>query len=157
MNQVLVNNELSLSYPDGFHIMDGAELAQAYQNSNPNRWGIWDKDRHLIVSVFWHRTNRLLVSLADAKSVAKSTERKLRKGLKSHGYSFHGFYERELCGQRTHGFHYQYQVGDVVQSGETIILKHGSLCYTIYCYTRKDTQLAGDPVFEEILRSCSFQ
>ena len=153
MNQALIHNELSLSYPDGFHEMDQAELKRLYQDDNPDRWGIWDQERHIIVSVFWHESNAFLASLASAKDVAKSKEKRLKKGMKSHGYQFGGFYRAELCGQEAWGFRYSYHVGDVVQTAESLVLKRKNTCYTIYYYAREELSQVSRPVFEHILRS----
>jgi len=37
MGIALVNGRFSLEYPDGFHVMDDAEMNRAYGNDNPNR------------------------------------------------------------------------------------------------------------------------
>lgn len=157
MQETIINQELRLAYPEGFAPIDREELDRLYQDENHNRWGIRDRDRHVIVTVFWHRTNALLVSLADAKSIAKATEGKLRRGLKQHGYQFEGFFPTEVCGVATQGFRYSYRVEDVDQVGEIIILKRKAVCYTLYYYARKESALEGYPLFEEILRSLSFQ
>lgn len=153
MNQAVIRNELILSYPDGFHEMDREELKKLYLDDNPNRWGIWDQDRHIVVAVFWHETNAFLSSLAGARDVAKTTEKKLRKGLKHYGYHRDGFFSETLCGEEVPGFRYTYQLGDVTQAAEVLVLKRKTVCYTIYFYTREKLASASQPVFEEILHS----
>ena len=74
MNQALIHSQLSLSYPDGFREMDQEEMKRLYQDDNPDRWGIWDQERHIILTVLWHDSNVFLSALASAKDVAKSTE-----------------------------------------------------------------------------------
>ena len=153
MNQTLIHNELSLSWPDGFHEMDRDEMKGLYQDDNPDRWGIWDQERHIIITVFWHDSNAILAALAGPKDVAKSTEKQLKKGLKKHAYQFGGFYQTELCGQGAHGFRYSYQIGDVTQAAEVLVLKRKNTCYTIYYYAREELAAASRPVFEDVLRS----
>ena len=153
MNQAVIHGQLFLVYPDGFHVMDVEELNQAFLDDNPNRWGIWDRERHIIIAVFWHESSAILSALAGAKDVAKSTEKRLRKGLKRYGYESRGSFTTTLCGQETCGFRYAYRVGDVFQSAETVILKHGTCCYTIYYYAREEKDLVSYPVYEQVLRS----
>ena len=153
MNHALIHNELSLSYPDGFHEMDPEEMKRLYQDDNPDRWGIWDQERHIIVAVLWHDSNAFLAALAGAKDVAKSTEKRLKKGLKNHGYQFGGFYQADLCGRDAWGLRYSYHIGDVVQASEALVLKRKSTCYTIYYYAREELDQISRPVFESILRS----
>ena len=153
MNRALIHDELSLSYPDGFHEMDRAEMKRLYQDDNPDRWGIWDQERHIIIAVLWHDTNAFLSALASAKDVAKTTEKRLKRGMKSHGYQFGGFYQTELCGQEAHGFRYSYHIGDVVQTAEALVLKRKTTCYTIYYYAREELAPVSRPVFESILQS----
>lgn len=151
--QAMINQELSLSYPEGFHVMDAEELRKVYLDDNPDRWGIWDLERHIILAVYWHRSNALLSALAGAKDVARSTEKRLRKGLRANGYRFGGFFLEDLMGLEVPGFRYSYRVGDVAQAAETLVLKRKEICYTIYCYAREALAEASRPVFAEVLRS----
>ena len=151
MNQAVIRNELTLSYSDGFREMDREELKRVYQDETPDRWGIWDQERHIIVAVFWHESHALLSALAGANDVAKSTEKKLRKGLKRYGYCCDGFFSEALCGEEAPGFRYTYQIGDVTQTAEVLVLKRKTTCYTIYYYAREDLAAASRPVFAEIL------
>ena len=153
MNQALIHSQLSLSYPDGFREMDQEEMKRLYQDDNPDRWGIWDQERHIILTVLWHDSNVFLSALASAKDVAKSTEKQLKRGMKNHCYQFGGFFQTELSGQEAHGFRYSYHIGDIVQTAEALVLKRKNTCYTIYYYTREELDLVSRPVFERILRS----
>ena len=81
MNQALIHGQLSLSYPDGFREMGREEMKALYQDDNPDRWGIWDQDRHIIVAVLWHDSSPALAALAGAKDVAKTTEKRLKRRI----------------------------------------------------------------------------
>ena len=39
----IINQEISIGVPDGFHIMSAEELTKVYVTSDPKRWGIWDQ------------------------------------------------------------------------------------------------------------------
>ncbi|MBQ3404308.1 MAG: hypothetical protein IJG63_02680 [Oscillospiraceae bacterium] len=161
MNKALINNELSLSYPDGFQLMDREELKNAYLDDNPDRWGIRDGERHGLISVWWHESGQMLSSFArhfgGVKSIAKSIEAKLRKGFRRNNYKFGGFFPTQLCGEEAHGLRYEYSVGDIAQYAETIVVQHKNRCYTVYYYARKDGDPSNHRLFEDILSSMSFE
>ena len=158
MTEYLINNTVQLSCPEGFHEMDSDELRQVYLDDNSNRWGIWDKEKHIIISVFWHRSSGLLMKLAgDAENVAKSTEGKLRHSLKNNNYHCEGFFTLSLNGKNAAGFRYNYTVQDVKQTGDVILMLHGKECYTVYYYARKDGPESDHEIFEQVLDSIRFQ
>ena len=64
MSDATIYGGLSLTIPEGFHVMDVAELKRAYMDDNKDRWGIADKDRHIMVAVFWHESGGLVSALA---------------------------------------------------------------------------------------------
>ena len=157
MKTALINNELSLSYPDSFQVMNEDDMRKAFQDDNPCRFCIRDTDRHLLVSVLWHKSGRLLSAIADPKSVAQGTDAKLKKALKNSRYQNTGYFQRELCGKKTTGFTYEYVVSDIPMSSEVVVLKHKEVCYTIYWYARKSNPASDHQIFEDILQSVSLQ
>ena len=40
MVKTIINEEVLLSYPDGFEEMDSEQLKEAFLDDIPNRWGI---------------------------------------------------------------------------------------------------------------------
>lgn len=156
-HQVLLNGALSLAYPDGFHEMDRSELTQAFQDDNPDRWGIWDRERHIIIAVFWHRSGRLVSRLAKEKDIVKSTEMKVRRGMKQSGYECSAFFSLQAAGRPAEGFRYTFAVQGIRQCAETVVLKDGNTCYTLYYYAREDGPAEDRRVFEEALASLKFR
>ena len=75
MTNDIINNELEISWPEGFHRMNEAELRKAFKDNNPNRWGIMDEERHMMITVLWNRTNMLSAMTVGPKTVAYSVER----------------------------------------------------------------------------------
>ena len=53
MSKATVNDLMSIEVPEGFHTMSAEELRQAYRDDNPDLWGMWDQERHVMVSVMW--------------------------------------------------------------------------------------------------------
>lgn len=156
MNDVVVHGSLNLSYPDGFGVMDEEELRLLYQDDNTDRWGIWDKERHLIFVVYWHDSSALLGKMVGTKSLAKRAERLLSKGLKANAYHCDGFYSTQVAGTEAEGFVYTYQVQDVNQVARVTVLRHGACCYTLYWYAREEGDPTDAQVLDDLLASISF-
>lgn len=159
MNTATLHGQLHVSYPDGFHVMGEEELHQAFADNNPNRWGIWDTDRHIIVAILWHESNALLSRLADTKGLAKRVQKHTAKTYAHYGYKAGELTRGETCGSEAWGFDYRFDMDGVGQVGRTEVFKHVEdgtcLCYTLYCYAREKQAQDGKEAFEAILASLS--
>ena len=146
--------ERMLPCPDGFRPMTQEELARLYQDDGLVRCGIRDEAHHRLLTVYRHDAgSRLLSALADPDSIARSLEKRMRKGMKRNGYRLEGFYPVTVCGQETCGFRYGYKVQGIAQTGDLVVLKEGTACYQISWIARKDGDPSDQAVFREILGS----
>lgn len=158
MNRSLINNELTVCYEDGFHTVSAGELNSMFRDTNPDRWGIWDKERHIIIAVFFHTSGGLLAKLfGDPQAIAKNNESVLKKTYRNSDYQFNGYYETEIAGHRAYGFEYEYSVGDVRQSERMDVIMHERTCYTFYCFARKEMKDESFAVYDGFLQSASFK
>ena len=121
METVVANGEVLISCPEGFMALGEAELDALFLDNNHNRIGISDKERHMMVCLFWHRSNQILSKLANAKDVCVSTEKRLRHRMSKHGYVFEAFFERSVCGQEGRGFRHTYVLQDIDYTSEIIV------------------------------------
>ena len=157
MAKTLIHGELEIAYPEGFNLMTSDELRKAYNNPYPNIWGIRDEERHILITVFWKDSNELLSKLASAESLAKRAEKTISRGMRKLAYRFGGKFTTTIAGCEAHGFRYEFTgAGDVAQVAETIVFKHGKICYTLYYYTRPETAAANLPVHDAILAALRF-
>ena len=53
MKREIINNAFSIALPEEFLRMSPEELRQLYRDDNPDRWGAWDHDRHVIITIQW--------------------------------------------------------------------------------------------------------
>ncbi|MBO5547196.1 MAG: hypothetical protein J5920_00350, partial [Candidatus Methanomethylophilaceae archaeon] len=88
MQEALVNGEILISVPDGFDVMDDSLMDELYEDHNHDRWGIIDRENHMVLTVFWHMPNGLLLKMVPTKTICKSTEERLSARLKDHDYKF---------------------------------------------------------------------
>ncbi len=77
MTNDIINNELEISWPEGFHRMNEAELRKAFKDN-----------RHMMITVLWNRTNMLSAMTVGPKTVAYSVEHKIMTSFDKSSYHF---------------------------------------------------------------------
>ena len=153
METILVNNELSASIPDGFRMMDAAETKAAFGIDNPDMIALKDADRHIVLNIAWHNSNKLIAGLASTKSLAERVEKSLSKTYRNAGYKLEGYRQLELCGEQAVGFTCTYTMQGVPQTADIALFKHGASCYTIYSYMRTDSLAEARGIVDGVLSS----
>ena len=157
MNTTVLNGQLQVSYPDGFRQMDAEELGRLFPKQVATSWGIWDTDRHIVVTVLWNESNALLSKLVSNKDLAKRLRKHLTKAYANNGFRAQGIVKTEISGTQACGFDFAYQVEGIDQVGEIMVFRHVEghtcCCYTIYYYTREERAAQSREVLEEILAS----
>lgn len=158
MNSAKVNRELSVTYEDGFLAVSPEDMRRLMWDENPDRWGIWDKERHIIIAVFYHTSPGFVAKLfGNPEAIAKNNESSLKKTYRNSSYQFNGFYETEIAGHRAYGFEYEYSAGDVRQSGRMDVIMHQRTCYTFYCFARKERREESFELYDRFLKSAAFE
>jgi len=154
-----VNGELSISFPNGFSVMEINELHHAFSTNNPNMWGIRDKVNHAMLVVTWHEPKPagFLKKVFSVREQAERAEKIQRKIYKKGSYNFNGFFETVIGGQEAHGYRYDYKNEDTPQSAETIVFRQGRYSYTLYYYTRRGIASKNRKAYENILESIAFE
>lgn len=166
MNQKMLNNELMLSYGDSFQEMDRNELTRLQGIDMAERFGIWDKGRHIMVIISWHEISglarKLFSPLASPRELAERDEKIFRKKARSQNYRLEGFTSEKLCGMEAPGFRCTYEVSGVVQEARVQLLKHEmaggkkTCTYHVDSYLRKELEGESTPVIDGILGSMRF-
>ena len=151
MNRICVNDELLLSCPEGFAVMSADEPNRLYACGDSHRWGAWDRERHVMLTVLWQRYNPLLMMLADMKSLARRNEQLTQRGYEGHDYQLKGFSSRKVCGLTAEGYRFTYRLGDVIQSVETVLIKRKNRVYSLNCIGREADQAGNHVLFEAVL------
>ena len=157
MSKATVNGLMSIEIPEGFHTMSAEELRQAYRDDNPDRWGMWDQERHVMVTVMWKEYSRLMMMLADVKGICRKNEQIAAKGYGNNGYECGGFFSVNVDGEKAEGYRFSYSVGDVEQSAETILFKLGKTIFSITCGGRKENREADREMFDRIIAGITLE
>lgn len=151
MNNVKINNEINLTYPDGFNEMGEEELKKYFGTPN-NRWGVHDAPNHVILSVCWTKKG-FFSFFADPESFLIGAESRLHKRLLN--YQRIGQFKTKIASKKAQGIRFEYRVNDsvVVQVCDLYAFKHKNKIYAVYYILRKNDAIEKLPGFEEILKS----
>ena len=134
MKSFTINNELTLSCPDGFREMSTEELNKISSSRNPNRFGIWDEERRLMLAILWYKANVFQASLTDPRTSLRSVEMQLQSLLRPNGFTKTGSFHYPIAGQQAKAFSYAYMVTDLLQTGEVFMFRNKRMYYTIFTY-----------------------
>lgn len=156
MVKAVINNEVLLSYPEGFVEMDREALKEAFLDDNPNRWGIKDEKRHMLVTVLWNRTNMITAMITGPGTIADSAEHKMKTSLSKSRYKFGRFERKKVSGRNANGFTYEYVLEGVEQIGEVLVFQNVNCYYTLYTYALKENRQAARVVIDAIESSIQF-
>ena len=157
MSKELINQTLSIGIPEGFHVMDAQELKQAFQSDHPDRWGIRNRESHVMVTVLWKDYPILLSKLADLKAVCRKNEQMAAKGYAGHDYQCGGFFSLTAAGLPAEGYRFSYSVDGVEQSAETILFKLEKTIFTITCGGRRENREADRELFDRIIAGITLE
>ena len=156
MKSEKILNELSVSYPDGFSVMKEDELKKFFTEII-NRWGIWHKSIHTIISFSRTKESTLLSFLTDNKAVAKGIETGFKKSLQN--------YQRKeefiplICGKKSYGISFTYTATDsnTLQYGKLIVFKNNKCFYVVHCMVGENYATQGFQALETVLNSITKQ
>ncbi len=156
MGELLLNNELKFTYPEGFHVMTEEERRQQSQPLNGSWEGFSDPERHVIMTVGWKQIPGFSAKLLSGKDIARNSEKYLRKVMKPYGYRLEQYYERTAAGIETNGFSYSYTVQGIAMTGYCYELKRNKSVYYFHFYTRTELKEENQKVLDEILDLAAF-
>ena len=137
MEKYIINNELEMEVPEGFHVMTDDETDRFF-GTHQNRWGVYDPDRHMMFSVGWTEKLGLKSLLVDAKSIISGYHRRLKGRLSD--YKKTDRFSPEILGQNGEEIDYEYRADgtDIYQCGKMLSVKVNKRCYIIDCIRRKE-------------------
>ena len=150
MNTVKINNVINLTYPDGFKEMGDEELTR-YFSSPENRWGVYNADEHIILSVSWTKVG----PLSDAEMMLIDIEARLCRRLLN--YQRISSFKTKVASKKAYGIRFEYRVNDakIVQVSDLIVFKFKNQCCAVHYITRKANAAPSRLALEEVLKSIS--
>ncbi len=151
MRELLLNDALILSYPDGFHLMTEAERGGVDPAEDGPWIGLSDPEKHILVTAGWKQIGGLTALLVRG-DLAKNMEKRVRGPMQPYGYRLEGFEKRTIAGETADGFRYSYRAQETDMIGESYALKREKTVYYFHFYARAALSSESLPVWEEMLR-----
>lgn len=151
MNTAAINQELTLSYPDSFALMSEEEL-QRYFSSAQNRWGAYDAERHMILSVSWTKAG-FLSFLSDAETMLIGVEARFKRNLIN--YRRLAASKTKIAGKKGYAIRFEYRANEanIYHISEIRAIKYKKKYYAIQYIGRRITDDACRPDYEEAVKS----
>ena len=150
-----INNEINLTYPDTYQEM-GEEELQRYFSTAQNRWGVYDAERHVILSVCWKKAG-FLSFLTDAESILIGAEARMKRKLIN--YRRLDASKTKIASKKKNAFgiRFEYRVNDanIYHSGDMRIMKYKKNFYTFQYIGRRITDEQCHPDFDAMIESVS--
>lgn len=151
MNEPLQCNALTVTYPDGFHVMTPEERRALQYAASGEGECLRDEERHIIVSIGWKPLGGLLNLLFSVRDAAKNMEQQIGRLMQPFGWQCTGKLQKRIDGAAAEGFGYTYKAKDTAMYAQSLAVKHGKTIYYLHVYVRaalKDESLA---VWNELL------
>lgn len=151
MKQATVNNAFTLTYPDSFEEMSEEELKR-YFSTEKNRWGVFDAERHVILSVSWSKAG-FFSFMSDAEAVMIPMEARLKRSLIN--YTRLDGFKTKLLKKKGYGIKFRYRTNgaNIYQIGDFRTIKYKGKFYTFQYIGRRITDEECHPDFEQMLES----
>ena len=155
MENIILNDSIRFSFPDGFRKMSEEELQPVRMDQSGPNVSLRNEDRHVIVSL-GHRHAGLLGAFLSDKDLIKNAQSRISSAMQSFGYRLTGYQDRVLAGKTIPSFQYTYTTQGVQMVGECCAMKANKTIYYLHCYVRQSCMEEGIQTWKEILETASF-
>ncbi|MCR5795845.1 MAG: hypothetical protein K6G61_10935 [Solobacterium sp.] len=152
MSELIINNELTMDCPEGFHVLSDEERSRMNMLREGEWTGMSDPERHIIASAGWEKPAFISVIMG-ANDIADVCEKRIRKALQPMGYKLESREERTIAGEKAAGICYGYTVQDTGMCAKTYAFRRGKYVYYFHFYYREALKEESLPVLEALLAS----
>lgn len=157
MSKQTINNVISLEIPDSFQLMSSEELRDMSKNGgDPYRWGVRDRENHVLITVMWKEYSVILAWLADLKAIAKKNEQMTGKAYGKHEYRLLGFDSLKAGETKADGYRFSYSVEGIQQIVTNYLIKNGKTVYAFMCVGREENMATDLAMFRSVMESLRF-
>ena len=151
-----LNSELTLAFPDGFHVLDAEERSRIRFAEEGAGICLSDPDRHIFVSVAWKEVNGFSALILNNHDLAKHMERSVKKSMRQFGYMTGGKIRRIVGGKESEGFCYTYTAQQIRMFGESLVLRRGKTIYYFHFYVRESLKEESLPLWDSLLAAAEW-
>ena len=153
MSTVRINNEIDLTYPDSYQEM-GEEELKRYFSTAENRWGAYDAERHVILSVCWKKAG-FFSFLTDPESVMVGAEARMKRRLINYRRKEASRIKIASKKKNGYGIRFEYRVNgaNIYQVSDLRIFKYKGKFYSFQYIGRRINDEECHPDFDAFMDS----
>ena len=156
MNQNMINDNIRITLPPEFHLLDPEEKKKLYAESVViQQWAAYDPDRHMVFSASWKQMNSILAMMACSMDGAKGLQRRMKAALRGRNYRFCEYFKGQLGDKKTFGFTFIYQGKEVEYLNRAIMVRDGGCIYYLASQIPTDLGNEAKTVMDGIWQSLS--
>lgn len=143
----------TIEYPDSFEKMEQDEIRKFYTTA-ANRWGIINREQHMVISVGWTKALGMIGSLlVDERSFLNRFDKHGKRYLKE--YARTEDITKEFCGMTAKGFGFRYTASDrpADMRGKVVTFRIGSRVFCADYMTSNTDTLFCNMAYDMVLHS----
>lgn len=157
MKKVVLNEELTLAFPEGFETMAPEKEASLKMVGERGKGeAVEDTERHIVASCAFKEVGTLSALLLNSKDLVKSAAKKILEAMKDFGCESEGFFTENVGGKKMEGVRYHYTAQDTAMTAETLVMKKGKVFYYLHFYYRTELREDSRKVIAEILKTAKW-
>ena len=140
MEELLLNEKLVMTLPDGLRVMNDEETAKL--NFYKDRKGLCfnDPEKHLMITSGFKKLNGIINMLISEKDLNMNSEAEIGKAMKPYGYRLIDLGSRTIAGSKAECYSYEYNSEGIDMFGESYVFKKDKDAYYLNMYTRAENK-----------------
>ena len=123
MMELILNDELQLQYPDGFHILSDEERSKLNILEDGEWVGLSEPDLHILVTLACKKVNGLASMMLSEQDLVRKMEKQVSKSMRPFGFRKRGDKRCLIGGRKACGFGYEYTSQDIDMYAESYLIK----------------------------------
>ena len=158
MKEILLNNELALSYPEGFAGPSEEELAKLrFLNKKGAGEVLYDPERHMYATAAYQTIGGFQAMLLNIQDLGKNDAKVVAKAMEPYSCEMGEVETKTVAGEDAVSYSYHYTAEGKAMFGETTEIKKGKNIYYLHFYGRTDEEENCRSVIASVLSTAAFR
>lgn len=153
----VVNEEMRIPLPEGFHVMSDEERIALSKGQNAPAWVMSNEEKHLLFSVSWKAIPAIASMLLGPKDMVKNMKKRYGEAAADKGYTFGDIEKLTIGGEKAYGYPFSYTAEGIEMCGDSFVIKRGKQYYFFHTYYREELKEESEKLLEEIYGSICFE
>lgn len=153
---MLINNELNVPCPAGFHVMDDEERSKLKFIKEGEGVCLSNPEGHMIFVVGVKKTNAFVKVLLKPEDFAANMRKSIIKGNSPFGIEAEDLKSLIIAGAEARGFRYTYKVQNTGMTGKSYAVFRKNAVYYVHLYIRTALETESTGACDAFLSGLAF-